>query len=82
MKPKDKCARYAKEHLQIDDNVSYKTCIEITMTDPMYIVCSVFKAFDKDNDSYISMEEWVKGLSVFLRGTLDEHMKCKSYVVR
>ncbi|XP_006636221.2 calaxin isoform X1 [Lepisosteus oculatus] len=44
------------------------------MTDDM-IMDRVFRAFDKDNDSYISIKEWVEGLSVFLRGTLDEKIK-------
>ena len=39
----------------------------------------VFKAFDKDSDSYVNMEEWIRGLSVFLRGTLDEHLKCMHF---
>jgi len=44
----------------------------------MYIMYGqiVFKAFDKDSDSFVNMEEWIRGLSVFLRGTLDEHLKC------
>ena len=37
----------------------------------------MFRAFDKDTDGYLSQEEWVSGLSVFLRGTLDEKIKCK-----
>lgn len=36
----------------------------------------VFKAFDRDNDSYISMGEWVEGLSIFLRGSNDEKIRC------
>ncbi|XP_069504547.1 calaxin isoform X1 [Ambystoma mexicanum] len=44
------------------------------MTDDM-IMDRVFRAFDKDNDSYISVTEWVQGLSIFLRGTLDEKIK-------
>ena len=31
-----------------------------------------YKNFDPNNNSYISMEDWCKGLSVVLRGTLDE----------
>ncbi|KAM5157593.1 calaxin [Mantella aurantiaca] len=45
-----------------------------TMTDDM-IMDRVFRAFDKDNDSYISVTEWIEGLSVFLRGTLEEKIK-------
>ncbi|XP_014675023.1 PREDICTED: EF-hand calcium-binding domain-containing protein 1-like isoform X2 [Priapulus caudatus] len=43
------------------------------MTDDI-LMDRVFKAFDKDNDSFVSMEEWVTGLSVFLKGTLEEQM--------
>ncbi|XP_055277657.1 calaxin-like [Moschus berezovskii] len=39
------------------------------------IFLSVFFAFDKDNDNYINVKEWVKRLSVFLRGTFEEKMK-------
>ena len=41
-------------------------------------VVLVFRAFDKDMDSNLSQEEWVLGLSVFLRGTLEERVACKS----
>merc|ERR1712049_67748 len=44
------------------------------MTDDMSLD-RVFWAFDEDNDGYISMKEWVNGLSVFLRGDLDEKSK-------
>ncbi|XP_040116219.1 EF-hand calcium-binding domain-containing protein 1-like isoform X2 [Oryx dammah] len=36
---------------------------------------NLFFAFDKDNDNYINVKEWVKGLSVFLRGTFEEKLK-------
>ena len=36
----------------------------------------VFRAFDKDNDSYVSMNEWVEGLSIFLRGSDEEKIRC------
>ena len=42
-----------------------------------FVSISVFKAFDKNNDSFVCMEEWVCGLSIFLKGTLDEKIKCK-----
>ncbi|XP_068013113.1 calaxin [Melanerpes formicivorus] len=35
----------------------------------------VFHTFDRDNNNRISVEEWVRGLAVFLRGTLDERIK-------
>ena len=34
----------------------------------------MFRAFDKDMDSFLSQEEWVLGLSVFLKGTLEERV--------
>ncbi|KAM9385702.1 calaxin [Pholidichthys leucotaenia] len=39
------------------------------------ILDGVFRTFDKDNDGRISMREWIEGLSIFLRGTLDEQIK-------
>ncbi|XP_012031714.3 calaxin-like isoform X2 [Ovis aries] len=44
------------------------------MTDDV-LMNRVFFAFDKDNDNYINVKEWVKGLSVFLRGTFEEKLK-------
>ncbi|NWI70555.1 EFCB1 protein, partial [Todus mexicanus] len=44
------------------------------MTDDM-IMDRVFRTFDRDHNSYISVLEWVEGLSVFLRGTLEERIK-------
>ncbi|XP_006834360.1 PREDICTED: EF-hand calcium-binding domain-containing protein 1-like [Chrysochloris asiatica] len=35
----------------------------------------VFFVFDKNNDNHINVNEWVKGLSVFLRGTFEEKLK-------
>jgi len=35
----------------------------------------VFKAFDKDNDSYISPQEWVYGVCLFLNSTLEEKIE-------
>ncbi|XP_064204363.1 calaxin isoform X3 [Anguilla rostrata] len=52
-------------------NILHKT---FGMTDDM-IMDRVFHAFDKDNDSYVNVKEWTEGLSVFLRGTLDEKIK-------
>jgi len=43
------------------------------MTDDI-IMDRVFRAFDKDSDSYVSMEEYVKGLSVFIRGNVEEKL--------
>ncbi|KAL4629882.1 peroxisome biogenesis factor 1 isoform X3 [Arapaima gigas] len=44
------------------------------LTDDM-MMDRVFRVFDKDNDSYVSVKEWIEGLSVFLRGTFDEKIK-------
>ncbi|NWU98295.1 EFCB1 protein, partial [Upupa epops] len=44
------------------------------MTDDM-IMDRVFRMFDRDSDSCISVVEWVEGLSIFLRGTLEERIK-------
>jgi Ca2+-binding EF-hand superfamily protein len=36
----------------------------------------VFRTFDRDSDNMVSFDEWVNGLSVFLRGTVDEQLQC------
>lgn len=42
------------------------------------IAVSVFRAFDQDSDNYLTHEEWVLGLSTFLKGAQDDKIKCKS----
>uniref|UniRef100_A0AAQ5X5B6 EF-hand domain-containing protein n=1 Tax=Amphiprion ocellaris TaxID=80972 RepID=A0AAQ5X5B6_AMPOC len=39
------------------------------------IMDGAFRAFDKDNDGIVSLKEWIEGLSVLLRGTLNEKIK-------
>ncbi|XP_069111089.1 calaxin-like [Argopecten irradians] len=45
-----------------------------SMTDDV-LLDRVFRAFDKDSDNYINVEEWVNGMSVFLRGNREEHTR-------
>lgn len=40
-----------------------------------YFMERVFITVDKDKDGYISIEEWVRYLSVILRGTLEERIR-------
>lgn len=42
-----------------------------------HLSISVFRAFDMDLDGLISVDDWIRGLSVFLRGNLVEKAKCK-----
>ncbi|NWT64548.1 EFCB1 protein, partial [Prunella himalayana] len=44
------------------------------MTDDV-VLDRVFSVFDSDNTGRITVEEWVEGLAVLLRGTLEEKMK-------
>ncbi|NXR94161.1 EFCB1 protein, partial [Hypocryptadius cinnamomeus] len=44
------------------------------MTDDV-VLDRVFSIFDKDNTGGITVVEWVEGLAVLLRGTLEEKMK-------
>ncbi|KAM4794479.1 calaxin isoform 3-T3 [Cyanocitta cristata] len=44
------------------------------MTDDV-VLDRVFNIFDRDNDGCITVVEWVEGLGVLLRGTLDEKIK-------
>ncbi|ESP01559.1 hypothetical protein LOTGIDRAFT_139478, partial [Lottia gigantea] len=40
-----------------------------------FLMDRVFKAFDTDNDSYLKAEEWVRGLSIFLKGEVEDLIK-------
>ncbi|XP_061676034.1 calaxin isoform X1 [Syngnathoides biaculeatus] len=39
------------------------------------IMDAVFRTFDKDNDGFVGLREWIEGLAIVLRGTLDERIK-------
>ena len=45
------------------------------MTDDI-LLDRIFKYFDSDNDGYIGREEWIMGLSVFLKGILITYISC------
>ncbi|XP_028634137.1 EF-hand calcium-binding domain-containing protein 1-like [Grammomys surdaster] len=44
------------------------------MTNDM-LMNRVFFVFDKDGDNHVNLQEWIKGLTVFLRGTFEEKMR-------
>ncbi|KAM6216055.1 calaxin isoform 1-T1 [Rhynchocyon petersi] len=58
------------------DRNAFRNILHVTfgMTDDM-IMDRVFRGFDKDNDGCVSISEWINGLSLFLRGSLEEKMK-------
>nr|XP_020144363.1 EF-hand calcium-binding domain-containing protein 1 isoform X2 [Microcebus murinus] len=58
------------------DRNAFRNILHVTfgMTDDM-IMDRVFRGFDKDNDGCVNVTEWVCGLSLFLRGSLEEKMK-------
>ena len=37
----------------------------------------IFKRFDTDNDGYVNREEWILGLSIFLRGNDTERVQAR-----
>ncbi|KAH6564514.1 hypothetical protein BASA50_001471 [Batrachochytrium salamandrivorans] len=43
--------------------------------DDSLIMDRVFRCFDQDADNYISFEEYIKGMSVFLKGRYEEKLK-------
>ena len=44
------------------------------------IMDRIFNAFDKRSDGVIQTDEWISGLSVFLRGTLEEQTAFSFFV--
>ncbi|KAM5298284.1 calaxin [Ctenodactylus gundi] len=68
-------AEHPKLALGLDRN-AFRNILHVTfgMTDDM-IMDRVFRGFDKDNDGSVNVTEWINGLSLFLRGTLEEKMK-------
>lgn len=40
----------------------------------------IFSAFDRRSDGLIHMDEWVLGLSIFLRGTLEEQIAFSFFI--
>ena len=60
------------------DRVMFRDILHIYfhMSDDFFMD-RVFRAFDRDSDGVLTLEEWVKGLSIFLRGTLDQKITCK-----
>ena len=43
------------------------------MTDDI-LLDRIFKYFDDDNDGFINREEWILGLSVFMKGTYNSEL--------
>jgi len=62
------------------DRTTFRDFVKLFDITDDIIMDRVFKAFDTDNDTFISMEEWIKGLSIFLRGTIAERTKFCFYV--
>uniref|UniRef100_A0A3P8TC42 Calaxin n=1 Tax=Amphiprion percula TaxID=161767 RepID=A0A3P8TC42_AMPPE len=58
------------------DRARFRSILHHTfdLTDDI-IMDGAFRAFDKDNDGIVSLKEWIEGLSVLLRGTLNEKIK-------
>ena len=46
------------------------------MTDDILLE-RIFKRFDSNNDGFVTREEWILGLSVFLKGTNAERVQAR-----
>ncbi|KAH8857069.1 EF-hand calcium-binding domain-containing protein 1 [Schistosoma japonicum] len=64
------------------DRMTFREILHHTfkMTDDV-MIDRIFRVFDNDFDGGVNAQEWVMGLSVFLRGTLEEKTKC-SYAIQ
>ncbi|CAF1421265.1 unnamed protein product [Adineta steineri] len=61
------------KNLDTIDRTRFRDILHNTfeMTDDI-LMDRVFKVFDRDNDGQVNMLEWIIGLNIYLRGTLDE----------
>lgn len=64
------------------DRVMFKELLHDTfhMLTEDIITDRIFAAFDKRNDGLIDGDEWLFGLSVFLKGTLQEQINFAFYI--
>ena len=62
-------------------SLSYHSFFSLSLLSSNLLVflSPVFRAFDKDSDSFLSQEEWVRGMSIFLRGSLEEKIECRFF---
>jgi Ca2+-binding EF-hand superfamily protein len=60
------------------DRVRFRDLLHIhfSMSDDFFMD-RVFRAFDKESGGFLTQEDWVRGMSIFLKGTLDEKIKCE-----
>ena len=65
------------------DRVRFRDLLHIhfSMSDDFFMD-RVFRAFDRESSGFLSKEDWVRGMSIFLKGTLDEKIKCKCSPIR
>ena len=69
---------YTSAYFDVKKELYYSTLLLFCVqAKSCLIFVIVFRAFDKDSDSYVNLHEWVEGLSIFIRGTLEEKIDCK-----
>ena len=63
------------------DRIRFRDLLHIhfSMSDDFFMD-RVFRAFDKESGGFLTQEDWVRGMSIFLKGTLDEKIKCNQKV--
>ena len=64
------------------DRVRFRDLLHIhfSMSDDFFMD-RVFRAFDKESGGFLTQEDWVRGMSIFLKGTLDEKIKCNQKII-
>ena len=64
-----------------DSMQSRATCVKLDLFwCHLSILFPVFRSFNTKNDNRLCEEQFVKGMSVFLKGTLPEKIKCELIV--
>ena len=67
---------YLQELLCTQASLSSHHIIHVSSFPPVAFT-AVFRVFDQDVDGFINGQEWIRGLSVFIRGTRSEQVSCE-----
>ena len=66
-----------KSFAMTDDMLMDRSKRDLPGFHPLISCRLVFRTFGKNHDNMMGVEEFVAGMSIFLRGSLDDQIKCE-----